>query len=132
MKTTCLTVTSSQNFIWRNQTALLVIVAKSQVLQKAFQYILKNTMLVFSIMVLCLYGAMVQWLGHWIPSSKPLRGFKVKFVFHSYEYQDLLDGKKINCLLVVTLQPCRDYSKHFCLPPILIRRLILMVPVYFG
>ena len=44
----------SQNFIWRNQMALLVKFTKKYVSQKTLSYILKNMlMLFFSIMVLC-------------------------------------------------------------------------------
>ena len=97
----------SQNFIWKNQTALQVIVANNQVSQKSLQYILKDMiMLLLSIMVLCLYGVMMQWLWRWIPnpgvpSSKPLGASKVNSAIYSSEIYQMstrislgLTGKK--------------------------------------
>ena len=53
----------SHNFIWRNQTALLVILSKHMVSQKKFLYIMKNMLMLLFLMVLCYIKGFPQWVG---------------------------------------------------------------------
>ena len=101
----------SQNFIWKNQTALQEIFAKNQV---SFLYILNNMiMLLFSIMFVCFYGAMAQWLGPWIPirgilSSKPLGGSKFDSAFNPSKVEQMSTRTSWNLVLKKKLSPCNS------------------------